>query len=191
MSGLSRRDCLGALLALLATPGCIRGGRFARKLVCNHIFELNETPPAPLLAAAASAGELRPAAAEFDIGLPELMLCTTKTRFLDVFRTFWPVWRTDIERLRRSVAIAFQLPVVRAEHDVETFAAALAALRRATPRGETRLVAVFTLHGETRPLLPPVARAAIDGGAEELILFKDPSIPPYFCDYPARQEKGW
>lgn len=191
MGLLSRRDCVGALIALLAGARCSRGDRFARQLVCNHIFELNEPLPPPLLSAAASDDELRPAAAEFDIGLPELMACTTTTRFLEVFRTFWPVRRADIERLRAAVTVAFELPAVRAPRDVEAFAAALAGLRRRTPRGAPRIVAVFTLHGETRRFMPPIARAALDGGAEELILFKDPSIPPYFCDYPARQEKGW
>jgi hypothetical protein len=40
----------------------------------------------------------------------------------------------------------------------------------------------------TRHWAAAVAAASREGGADEMVVFKDPTIPPYLCDQPALQK---
>jgi hypothetical protein len=194
MRGMTRRECLQRLLLLLAAPvvGCGRKrDPFAEQCVCIHVFEAGDPLPSPLLRAPRVLAELKPAPRDFDVGLPDLMVCSTRIRFLDLFRTFWPFTLARREELRRQAAVAYRVPAVRTADDVARLAAFLRAERGRLAVEGARVAVVFVLHGGNRGLLPGVVRAARGAAADEIVILKDPSVPPYLCDFPSRQLKGW
>ncbi len=184
----TRREWLRRLaLVLAAAPlaGCGRRDPFAERCVCIHIVEAGERLPQPLLDPPRRRGELTPARRDFDIGLPELMVCDTWVRLLDVHRYFGPVTRAMRDDLGRPASLRFVLPTLRSAGDLQALEAFL---RRPFPAVEgVRTALILTLHGETRAWLPRVVRAWRDAALDQLVILKDPTTPPWLCEFPARQ----
>ncbi len=188
MSSLSRREFLSRLCAayVAALSGCKRGDLFAREAVCIHIYEAGDPIPRPLLTRT-TANSRGPGRDYFEVGLPELVLCSTRTRFLDMFEYFWPFSRQDFERLQRSVTIEFQKDLIRGDEDVETLAKHI----RETPHASRRNAAtavLFTFNDYTAQFAAAIAAVFRTSQLQEFIVFKDPTQPPYLCEYPARQK---
>ncbi len=187
---LSRRECLRRLaLVLAATPlgGCGKRDPFAERCVCVHIFEAGDRLPPPLLGPPIRRDELTPSPEDFDIGLPELMVCATRVRLLDAHRYFGPFTRAHRHELERSISIRFERTAVRSGGDVEALRSFLA---RPTPKADgqnPRTALILVLHGGSRPWLPRVVEAWRQAGLDQLVILKDPTTPPWLCEFPARQ----
>ena len=191
MAELSRRDFLQLLAAAygLAAMGCSRkGDRFEREVVCIHIFHPAEFIPAPLLEKSERPSVRDATEDYFGIGLPELMICTTQTKFLDMFQYFWPFSREDFERLQQSIEIRYSKPLIRGAADVDDFARYLRDHNAELARGLPSPAVIFTFNDFTRHWTPEVVAASRQSGVRELVLFKDPTLPPYLCTYPAKQK---
>lgn len=191
MTELSRRDFLRRLAAAygIAVMGCSRkGDRFAQELVCIHIFHPAEFVPAPLMEKTTPPSARKATHDYFGIGLPELVVCTTRTRLLDVFQYFWPFSRDDFARLQHSIEIRYSKPVIRGAPDVDDFAIYLRDYNSDLARGLASSAVVFTFNEFTRHWTPEVIAACRRAGVQEFVLFKDPTQPPYLCDYPAKQK---
>jgi len=191
MTGLSRRDFLQALAAAYgaALMGCEReGDRFAQEHVCIHIFDPADSIPAPLLERTAHPSVRDAAEDYFEIGLPELLFCTTRTRFLDMFQYFWPFSREDFARLQQSIAIGYQRQIIGRAADLDDFAMYLRAHKSELARGSASSAVIFTFNEFTRCWTPDVIAACRDANVREFVLFKDPTQPPYLCTYPAKQK---
>jgi len=179
---LARRDVVELILVLLAGAalGCRRGDPFTRELVCIHIFDPAEPLPEPLRPVAGRAAT-RAGAAAFSAGLPELVLARANRPLLELFRYFWPFTREESEQLRAELSVTFSRETLGSDADLVAFREALAAAVSG------RRVVVLTHHAGNAGLVAEAVAACGPAGVAELVILKDPSEPPYLCDYPARQ----
>jgi hypothetical protein len=190
MIELSRREFLQGLAAAYgaAVMGCRRtSDRFAQELVCIHIFPPAESISAPLLKRTTRLSVRDAAEDYFDIGLPELLICTTRTTFLDMFQYFWPLSRDDFARMQQSIEIRYYRPIICGAPDIDDFAMYLRDHKSELARGSGSSAVIFTFNEFTRYWTSEVIAASRDAGVKEFVLFKDPSQPPYLCTYPATE----
>lgn len=181
----SRRDVLESLLGAVAwsIAGCRRGDAITRELVCAHVYRPEAYLPPPLLNCVQPVESTRDT---FRIGIPELVLCTSPRSLLDLFPYLWPLTRDEFERLRREVVVQWSSPLLSDESTVTTFRRRVQEPPVATlPR--THVVAAVTFTQSTLPWACHVAKACRDLKVSELLVFKDPSVAPYFCDLPGIQ----
>ncbi len=190
METLTRRAYLRRLaLVLAAAPlgGCGKRDPFAERCVCIHIFEPGDRLPPPLLEPPRRRGQSSPSRHDFDIGLPELLVCVMPVRLLDVHRYFGPVTRGHRDDLERAASLRFVRATLRSAEDLE---ALRAFLRRPLAVGEGRAALttlILTLHGDNRRWLPGVVEAWREARLDQLVILKDPTTPPWLCEFPARQ----
>ncbi len=188
----TRREFLVRLSAAHAAMalGCNQsseGDWLGRERVCIHVFDLREPLPGPLQETD-TAVPPRGNKAYFNPGIPELALCTTSMKFLQMFQYFWPVTREEMARLERTTELRFQRAIINSGREIEEFAAYLRAHRGDSRPPGTSIAALFTFHDYTRQWIAAVVRASQQAGVDEFVLFKDPTLPPYLCDYPSRQK---
>ena len=190
---LSRREILR--LMMIALPANFFGfwarNYFDEELVCVHVYDLAQALPEPLLQRSNQIEKRFKNKEYFQIGLPELILCRTKMKLIDMFSYFWPVSRPEIKRLQGSITIEFKKPVIEDINDLADFQKILENLNDASQDEKGSLALILTLNNYTKhmcPLLMDICHNS--GGIEELVIFKDPSRPPYLCTYPS-QQKGF
>ena len=101
MGALTRRQLLERLSATCtaAAIGSQKKDWFDRERVCIHIFNALDVLPVPLLEKPGRPPGPRGSQTGFQIGLPELVLCTTRAKFLEMFRYFWPFTRPEFQQL--------------------------------------------------------------------------------------------
>lgn len=190
MIELSRREFLEALAAAYAAAvmGCKRtGDPFAREHVCIHIFDPAGSIP-PLLERTAFPS-VRDATEEyFEIGLPEVLVCTTRTKFLDMFQYFWPFSQSDFAQLQESIEIGYERQIIRGAADLDDLATYLRSHKAEAIRPSESSAVVFTYNDFTRHWTSDVITACRDARIAEFVLFKDPTLSPYLCTYPAKQK---
>lgn len=161
---------------------------FQQELVCIHIFNPAESLPAPLLEKAAAVPPRSRSQPYFNIGLPELVFCTTGTKFLDMFQYFWPFTREEFDRLQETIKIEFEKKAIAGPADIEELATKLRAAKEPLT-GSSRTRAVILTYNEfTRHWTSGLIAACQGAGVEEFVVFKDPSRPPYLCDFPSKQK---
>ena len=179
----ARRDVVELLILLLAGAalGCRRGDPFARELVCIHIFDPAEPLPEPLRPVAGRVAS-RAGTAAFSVGLPELLVARANRPLLELFQYFWPFTRAELEQLRAELTVEFSRGALTSDADLAAFRKALAA------GGQGRRVVVLTHHAGNAALVAEAAATCAPAAVAELVILKDPSEPPYLCDYPARQK---
>ena len=157
---------------------------FDKELVCVHVYNLSQNLPDPLLEANGNSEKRIEAESYFQIGLPELLLCRTEMRLLDIFEYFWPITRPEIKRFQNASKALFSLPKI--EH-ADQLAELETALNRAQPQ-KGSLVVVLTLNDHTRRSCHRLVNICREKAVAELVIFKDPSKPPYLCRYPSEQK---
>ena len=185
--GITRRGLLRMLaLALPAGLWALKDADwFDRELVCAHVFHPAADLAAPLCAPGPGLSPRPPNAVVFQIGLPELILCQSQTRLLDMFPYFWPVERAEVARLKDSMRVLFRVARLQSAADLESLDRAAKAARR---KSKAPMAAILTINDYTRPACAQVAGICRAQGVDELVIFKDPSKPPYLCSYPALQK---
>lgn len=189
---LSRRKMLRFLTVVL--PTALFGYKiidyFDEELVCVHVFGLSQNLPDPLLERNQKSEKRIEGGSYFQIGLPELILCRTEIRLLDIFAYFWPITRPEIQRFQNSSKILFSLPII--EH-VDQLDGLETALNRSGKRQKPQkgsLAVILTLNAYTRNACRRLVNICRGKGVDEMVIFKDPSKPPYLCSYPS-QQKGF
>jgi len=187
MKKLTRRELLQRLSVAwgAATLGCQKSDWFGKELVCIHIFGRQDPIPAPLLEKPSGAPGRRPPEL-FQVGLPELILCTTRTKFLDMFQYFWPFTRPELEQLQRAMTVEFQRATLSGAHDIAALQQRLNEQESLRKPGTTTAV-ILTFNDATRHWASRLVEIVREASIDELIILKDPSRPPYLCDYPSRQ----
>jgi hypothetical protein len=163
---------------------------FDDELVCVHVYEVSQNLPDPLFESNETSERRRAGGSYFQIGLPELILCRTEIRLLDIFAYFWPVTRPEIRRFRNSSKVLFSLPAI--EH-VDQLAGLETALNRVSEKQKPErgsLAVILTLNRFTRNICHRLIRIGRQKEVTEMVIFKDPSKPPYLCSYPS-QQKGF
>jgi hypothetical protein len=161
---------------------------FDEELVCVHVYKLSHDLPTPLLEINADSKKRIEGGSYFQIGLPELILCRTDIRLLDIFAYFWPITHPEIKRFQNSSEILFRLPIIEHVDQVSQLATALSRTseRQKTQKGS--LVVILTLNAYTRNASRRLVDICRGKGVDEMVLFKDPSKPPYLCNYPSLQK---
>jgi hypothetical protein len=190
MAGLSRRDFVERLAsAYVATLwGCRKKTDwFARELVCVHVFDPREMLPPPLVQRATRPASRSATQESFSVGLPELVLCRTQRKFLDLFPYFWPISLADFEQIGKLIEILYHKDVLEGTADTDAFAEYVRTHTSDLLQPGSSAAVIFTFHDFTRHLAPAVVSVCQHANIAEFILFKDPSRAPYFCDYPAKQ----
>ena len=157
---------------------------FDEELVCVHVYNISQNLPDPLLEANESSENRNEKGTYFQIGLPELILCRTEISLLEIFEYFWPITRPEIKSFQNSSKTLFSLPEI--EH-VDQLAELETALNQ-TQKGS--LVVVLTLNAYTRKACRRLVNICREKAVAELVIFKNPSKPPYLCSYPS-QQKGF
>jgi hypothetical protein len=192
MCNLSRREMLRFFAIVL--PASLLGFKtrdyFDKELVCVHVYDPSQKLPEPLLAQSRKFGQRSSDIEYFQIGLPELILCRTKIRLLEMFQYFWPVTRSEVKQLQGLVKIVYKQPVIEetvAIGDLEKILKEKNNLRQSKKEG---LAVILTLNDYTKSACSDLIEIFRTNKIEELIIFKDPSRPPYLCSHPS-QQKGF
>jgi hypothetical protein len=189
---LSRREMMRFLI--LALPTSLFGYKsrdyFDEELVCSHVYRFTQALPEPLLEQYAKTAKRSQNKEHFQIGLPELILCRTQVKFLEMFQYYWPVSRPEIQRLQRSIKILFKQPVIEDIDNLSAFQKILQKQNNLHERRIASLAVIFTLNDYTKHGCPRIVDICRSGSIDELLIFKDPSRPPYLCSYPS-QQKGF
>ena len=187
---LSRREMLRFLTVVLPTAlfGFTKIDYFDEELVCVHVYGLSQNLPDPLLERNEKPEKRVEGGSYFQIGLPELILCRIEIRLLDIFAYFWPVTRPEIQRFQNSSKVLFSLPIIEYIDQLAEFETALnrTGKRQITHKGS--LAVILTLNAYTRNACHRLVNICREKGVAELVIFKDPSKPPYLCSYPSRQK---
>ena len=170
-------------------PTALFGYRFVdyfdEELVCVHVYGLSQKLPDPLLQRPEKAVQRPEDRTYFHVGLPELIVCRTEKSLLDIFAYFWPVTRPEIKRFQNASTVLFSLPLI--EH-AEHFAGFKTTLNRSRETQKGSLAVILTLNDFTRNACRRLVSICREKGVAELVIFKDPSKPPYLCSYPSRQK---
>lgn len=187
---LSRREVLRFLMIALPANaiGWKRSDFFDRELVCVHVYDPGQELPAPLTNPAGAPVHRSAGRKVFHVGLPELILCRTKIRFLHLYPYFWPISREDVRQLQGAMEVLYQKQEVTGKNDLEDMHDQLLAQRFPGKDEESSLVVIFTLNDATCNALAAVVDACRSLRIDELVVFKDPSRPPYLCSFASRQK---
>jgi hypothetical protein len=189
---LSRREMLRFLTVVLPTAlfGYKRIDYVAKERVCVHVYELSQDLPAPLLEINSKPETRNENGSYFQTGIPELILCRTEIRLLKIFTYFWPVSRHEIKRFQNSSKVLFRLPVVEHVEQVAELETNLSRVRQKRKSPESSLAVIFTLNDYTRNASRRLIDICRAKKVDEIVIFKDPSKPPYLCSCPS-QQKGF
>ena len=189
---LSRREMLQFLTIVLPTAlfGYSVIDYFDDELVCVHVYKLSHSLPDPLLKKHTKAEKRIEGRPYFEIGLPELILCRTEIRLLDIFSYFWPVTRPEIKRFKNALKIVFSLPVAESGDQLAGLEKAISLTGENQKAHKGSLAVILTLNSYTRNICRRLVDMCRKKGVGELVIFKDPSRPPYLCNYPS-QQKGF
>ena len=192
MCNLSRREMLKFFA--IALPASLFGFKtrdyFDKELVCVHVYDPSQKLPEPLLAQSRKFDHRSSDIEYFQIGLPELVLCRTEMRLLEMFEYFWPVTRTEVKHLQGLVKIIYKHPVIEdtvAIGDLQKILKEQNNPRRSNKEG---LAVILTLNDYTKYACSDLIEICRNHKIDELIIFKDPSRPPYLCSHPS-QQKGF
>jgi hypothetical protein len=187
MCAITRRDLLSFFAGILpaAAVGCRAKVLRAEERMCVHVFPRSLGIPEPLLEDHGAIPLRRPPKAFFQSGLPELFVCASPIPLLQVFPFFWPILPEEFDRLRRSMRLLFRVKQLSGEEDIR---AAEQWLIGYTPSAPGGAAAVFTHNDFTRFFSRRLVSTFRRFGIEEIVVFKDPTVSPYLCDFPALQK---
>ena len=192
MECLSRREMLYFLAILL--PATLVGfkGRdyFDKELVCIHIYDLDQPLPKPLLEKTKRIKKRSPGKEYFQIGMPELILCRTGMKLLDMFQYYWPVSRSEIHQLQEQITILFKKHVIEKIDGLIDFRKVLDKQINVPKHSKESLTVILTVNDYTIHTCPDLVHICRNKRVDDLVILKDPSRPPYLCSYPS-QQKGF
>jgi hypothetical protein len=190
MNKFSRREML-QLLGLLF-PATLLGFRekdsFDEELVCAHIFQPTFRLPEPLLTKYRNIPERNKLKNLFHVGISELLLCTTEIKFLSIFQYFWPITRNEFQSSYKQISIEYQKLELNEKQDILDFSRYLESNWNGSKGENSKLAIIFTYNDMTKYFASEIISQWQGFGIEELVLFKDPSKPPYLCSYPSLQK---
>jgi len=189
MGPLNRRDLLRLLLLApcLSPTGCRGGDRFAAESVCVHVYRPRQNLPAPLLEPTAGPPPKR-GTGLFSVGLPELVVLSMTQSLVELFPYFWPLTRDEFRAFEPAARKGWAIDVLERASDVQRLRDHLKTRAGSSSTAARNTVVALTMNAATLHWAPAVAAACRDGGVGELVVFKDPTVPPYFCEHPALQK---
>jgi hypothetical protein len=177
---------------LAALPARLFGYRktdfFDDELVCVHVYHPAQDLPAPLTDAHRRLEKRPDDRPCFNMGLPELVLCEPRMALLDLFQYFWPISRQEVTRLQHQIEIRHKVDKLLGIEDLQGLEHALETRKQRHSSEPPSWAVILTLNDDTRHMCPRLVDLCKKYHIDELIIFKDPSQPPYLCSYPSRQK---
>ena len=190
MNKFTRREILQFLGLLF--PAALLGFRekdsFDEELVCVHIFQPAFRIPEPLLTQYRTIPERNKLKHLFQVGIPELVLCTTEIKFLSTFQYFWTITRSDFQSSYKKITIEYNKWELNEKKDILEFSKYLESNWKGSQKEDTASAIIFTYNDMTKYFASEIISQWQGFGIEEFVLFKDPSKPPYLCSYPSLQK---
>ena len=193
MNRFTRRQILQMLSMILPTSALgFRSKRaqdaFDKELVCVHIFQPGFKIPYPLWERYDSIPVRGNLPDLFNLKIPELLLCSTDKNFLSIFEYFWPIERAEFIDTLKKVTVKYEKANITEKSDVSIFSRFLESIYAKSKRNIKKTAVIFTLNDFTRYFAADILNLWQIYGINELVLFKDPSKPPYLCSYPSLQK---
>lgn len=179
------------MLSLMLPATVVKCGRddvFAEERVCVHVYNHEITIPEPLLKRYAQIPTRDKRRPLFQIGISELLVCTTSGSLLSSFPYFWPLTRQEFQQSQNRIAVKFQLTTLTEREDLKRLRTFLEERPR-TPRPKEEKTAILAVMNDyTKYWIADVLDIWRESSLDEVVLFKDPTQSPYLCDYPAMQK---
>jgi len=190
MNKFTRREILQFLGLLF--PAALLGFRekdsFDEELVCVHIFQPAFQIPEPLLTQYKIIPERNKLKNLFHVGIPELLLCATEIKFLSIFQYFWPITRSEFQSSYEKISLKYNKLELNEKKDILDFSRYLKSNWNGSKKEDSKSAIIFTYNDMTKYFASEIISQWQGFGIEELVLFKDPSKPPYLCSYPSLQK---
>jgi hypothetical protein len=184
MGKYTRRDILKILVRAYPSLllGCRKGNDvFNDELVCVHIFNSDISFPEPLLKKYERIPKRK--GSLFNIGIPELLVCTTSSSFLNMFQYFWPITRDEFQKINSVISIKGIVSEIRSKEDIEHVATQIT-----SQTNNITSALLFTYNDYTKYWCSDLISFWKDLNIEEFVLFKDPTKFPYLCDFTSLQK---
>ena len=190
MNKFTRREIIQLLWLLF--PATLLGFRekdiFDKELVCVHIFQPAFRIPDPLLTQYRIIPERNKFRNLFHVGIPELLLCTTEIKFLSIFRYFWPITRSKFQNSYEQISVKYNKLELNEKKDILDFSRYLKRNWNESKKEDSKSAIIFTYNDMTKYFASEIISQWKGFGIDELVLFKDPSKPPYLCSHPSLQK---
>ena len=190
MNKFTRREILQFFTMLF--PATLLGFRqkdsFDEELVCVHIFQPTFQIPEPLLTQYRTIPTRDKLKNLFQVGIPELLLCTTEIKFLSIFQYFWPITRSEFQSSYKQISIEYKKLELNEKKDILDFSRYLESHWNRSKKEDTKSAIIFTYNDMTKYFASEIISQWQGFGIKELVLFKDPSKAPYLCSYPSLQK---
>jgi hypothetical protein len=190
MNKFTRREILQffGMLFPATLLGFGKKDSFDEELVCVHIFQPAFRIPEPLLTQYRTIPERNKLKNLFQVGIPELLLCTTEIKFLSIFQYFWPITRSEFQSSYNQISIEYNKLELNEKKDILDFSRYLESNWNGSKKEDTKSAIIFTYNDMTKYFASEIISQWQGVGIKELVLFKDPSKPPYLCSYPSLQK---
>jgi hypothetical protein len=190
MNKFTRREILQFFTMLI--PATLLGFRekdcFDEELVCVHIFQPTFRIPEPLLTQYRNIPTRDKLKNLFQVGLPELLLCTSEINFLSIFQYFWPITRSEFQSSYKQISIEYNKLELNEQKDILDFSRYLESNWNGSKKEDAKSAIIFTYNDMTKYFASEIISLWHNFGIIELVLFKNPSKAPYLCSYPSLQK---
>jgi hypothetical protein len=168
--------------------GCGSKDVFDKEHVCVHVFTPDIKIPEPLLERYEDIPARSPMTNLFNIGIPEILLCTTTSSFLQMFQYFWPITREEFQRVHGMISPKFEKPEIIGKADIDAVSKYLEEHRSSLYSKDTKSAILFTFNDYTKYWSAHLVALWQNSNVPELVIFKNPAHAPYLCDFPSLQK---
>ncbi len=105
-----------------------------------------------------------------------------------MFQYFWPVSRQEITRFQKAIEIQYKILKIHATKNLRNLEKILDTQNNYHLSKAASLAIILTLNDYTRHICNHLVGICKKYDVDELVIFKDPTKPPYLCSYPSRQK---
>lgn len=190
MATFTRREVLRIISLILpaSVVHCSRNDVFQEERVCVHVYDHGIALPEPLLQKYKDSPSRPTRTKLFNIGIPELVLCSTPASFVKLFQYFWPITRVEFQQAHSSIAIRYQEPTLIGRESLDKLKGYLEKVSSVIFSSEKKSALLLTLNDHTKYWIDDLLEIWRVHRIDEFVVFKDPTKSPYLCDYPALQK---
>jgi len=161
---------------------------FDEELVCVHIFQPGFQIPEPLLIEYRAIHPRDKSKKLFQVGIPELVFCTSETKFLTIFQYFWPITRGEFQSSYNQISVKYKKLELNSKKNISDFSRYLENDWKGSKKEGAKSAILLTYNDMTKYFASEIISLWNGSGIKELVLFKDPSKAPYLCSYPSLQK---
>jgi hypothetical protein len=190
MATLTRREVLKVLSMMLpaSVVRCSRNDVFQEERVCVHVYDHEIALPEPLLQKYKDRPSRPTRTQLFNIGISELVLCSTPASFVKLFQYFWPIARAEFQQVHHSITIQYQEPTLAGRETLDKLKGYLENVSSAILSNEKKTALLMNLNDHTKYWTADLLEIWRVYKINEFVVFKDPTKSPYLCDYLALQK---